>query len=374
MVPKDPVKAEEYRKKLSEAAKKSQNDPDVKRRKSEGMKKYYENNPEAKESSGDVLKKYYENNPEKRKEVWDRKKGVRRPFETRQKISESLNKYYEDNLEARKRMSETTTKQFEDTDARKRSGEISKKYYEENPEAREKMSDIKKKYYEDHPEEKARLSEARKKYLGENPDAGDIYRKSIGQYYEDNPEARLKASIRTKTRFEDPKESEKLSASLKEYHREHPEKGYNHSEFMKNWFSFSERQNQSKRTKKSYIDKQWMGSVKYYDGPQYCEKWTPELRERVRAWFGHCCVECGAPQNGTKLHVHHVWYNKKLCCDDTPRSLVCLCQSCHGKTSAAKGKERDKFSIHFQEIIDTYYEGRCWMTREEMKEFKNNIG
>jgi hypothetical protein len=118
--------------------------------------------------------------------------------------------------------------------------------------------------------------------------------------------------------------------------------------------------------KKRYVDQQWYGSVKYYDGPQYCEKWTENLRERVRAFFDYVCIECGTPQNGKKLSVHHVWYNKKLCCDDTPRSLVPLCGPCHNKTNT----NRDYWSNYFQEIIDTYYNGKCWMSREEFSEFK----
>lgn len=110
----------------------------------------------------------------------------------------------------------------------------------------------------------------------------------------------------------------------------------------------------------------WYGNIKYYNGPQYCEKWTAELRERVRAYFEYCCVECGTPQNGHALHIHHVWYNKRLCCDDTPRSLVPLCSSCHAKTNT----NRDYWSEHFQAIIDTYYEGRCWFTKEEFAAFQ----
>lgn len=116
----------------------------------------------------------------------------------------------------------------------------------------------------------------------------------------------------------------------------------------------------------------WYGNIRYYEGPQYCEKWTGSLRERVRAYFGYKCVECGAPQNGSKLAVHHVHYNKLLCCDDTPRMLVALCQSCHAKTNF----DREYWSDHFQEIIDEQYNGKCWFTKEEyanmLKETNND--
>lgn len=111
----------------------------------------------------------------------------------------------------------------------------------------------------------------------------------------------------------------------------------------------------------------WYGNVKYYDGPQYCEKFNKDLKERVRAFFGYCCLECGTPQNGKSLHVHHVWYNKKACCDDTPRSLVPLCNGCHNKTLYSRGY----WSRHFQDIIDVYYDGKCWFTKEEMIAYHN---
>jgi len=111
----------------------------------------------------------------------------------------------------------------------------------------------------------------------------------------------------------------------------------------------------------------WYGNVRYYDGPQYCEKWTPELRQRVRAFFGYRCVECGAPQGKRLLHVHHVWYNKKTCCDNSPRSLVSLCGKCHIKTTTGN---RAYWSTHFQEMIDVNYNGKCWFTKDEMKELE----
>lgn len=113
----------------------------------------------------------------------------------------------------------------------------------------------------------------------------------------------------------------------------------------------------------------WYGNVRYYDGPQYCEKWTESLRERVRAYFGNTCLLCGTPQNGRKLVVHHVWYNKKTCCDDSPRSLVPLCQSCHAETNF----NREYWSEYFQHIIDTYYDGKCWLSREEYATLTKDI-
>lgn len=119
----------------------------------------------------------------------------------------------------------------------------------------------------------------------------------------------------------------------------------------------------------------------------YCEKWTPEFRERIRAFFNYQCVECGTPQNGTKLHCHHVYYNKKACClindngnylsnlginvlpatfeiTGDPNKFVALCTSCH-KKAGGSFKNRSMWARHFENIINTYYLGRSYLMQEE---------
>lgn len=119
----------------------------------------------------------------------------------------------------------------------------------------------------------------------------------------------------------------------------------------------------------------------------YCEKWTPEFRERIRAFFSYQCVECGTLQNGTKLHCHHVYYNKKACClisdngnylsnlginvlpatfeiTGDPNKFVALCTSCH-KKAGGSFKNRSVWARHFENIINIYYLGRSYLMQEE---------
>lgn len=99
----------------------------------------------------------------------------------------------------------------------------------------------------------------------------------------------------------------------------------------------------------------------------YCPKFTLGFRERVRAFFGYQCVECGAPQNGKRLHVHHVNFRKDACCSDEVIPLfVPLCHSCHGNTQ----KDRPYWEQHFTEMINQYYGGKCYLTKEEMKAYR----
>jgi hypothetical protein len=107
----------------------------------------------------------------------------------------------------------------------------------------------------------------------------------------------------------------------------------------------------------------WYGNVNYPE-VKYCERWTDNLRERVRSYFRYRCFECGIQQTYKKLQVHHVHYNKKTCCDGSPSDLVPLCDSCHGKTC----HNRNFWESHFvKKLYSLNPEGKCFFTKEEMK-------
>ena len=103
----------------------------------------------------------------------------------------------------------------------------------------------------------------------------------------------------------------------------------------------------------------WKGGISF---EPYCVKFTKEFKERVRAFFGYRCVECGSLQNGIKLDVHHVDFNKMSCCDETTPLFVSLCHHCHGKTQG----NRQFWQYWFTETINYQYGGKCYLTKEEM--------
>ena len=128
---------------------------------------------------------------------------------------------------------------------------------------------------------------------------------------------------------------------------------------------FGKKLSESHRQKmiESHICGFWYGNVKHYDATQYCEKFNFEFKDRVRAFRNNICFECGTPQNGIKLAVHHVHYDKKMCCNGSPHDVVPLCQCCHSKTNY----NRDYWEDHFTELIYAYDpEGKCFFTKEEM--------
>lgn len=104
---------------------------------------------------------------------------------------------------------------------------------------------------------------------------------------------------------------------------------------------------------KSYL---WKGGISFHP---YCQKFTDEFKERVRKFFGYSCVECGTPQNGNKLDVHHVNFNKMACCDGTIPLFVALCHSCHAKTHS----NRPYWEQHFTDIIMEQHNGECYIPR-----------
>jgi len=118
---------------------------------------------------------------------------------------------------------------------------------------------------------------------------------------------------------------------------------------------------ESHKGEKSY---QWRGGISF---EPYCPKFTKEFKERVRAFFGYTCPECGTPQNGKKLSVHHVNFRKDSCCaDDVAPLFIPLCIPCHTKTN----HNREYWQNHFTEMINGFYGEKCYFTKEEMKNYE----
>jgi hypothetical protein len=137
------------------------------------------------------------------------------------------------------------------------------------------------------------------------------------------------------------------------------------------------------------LDYIWYGIVEKMNVSHiYCELWK-DVNPRVHAFFDHKCVMCGTPENGRSHSGHHVFYVKEACCwqsDDgiyytnlnasdhiqpdycigeNPNYFVILCPSCHCKTNG-KFENRKKWADYFKKMIDDYYGGKSYFTKEEM--------
>lgn len=91
-----------------------------------------------------------------------------------------------------------------------------------------------------------------------------------------------------------------------------------------------ERRKQMSDARKGEGNPAWKGGISF---EPYCIKFNEDLRESVRASFEYKCFVCGSPENGRKLSIHHVDYQKSQGCKGLKWSLIPLCVSCHSKTN-----------------------------------------
>lgn len=90
----------------------------------------------------------------------------------------------------------------------------------------------------------------------------------------------------------------------------------------------------------------WLGGISF-------EPYTPEfnntLKEQIRKRDNYTCQMCGKPQNGKRLAIHHIDYNKK---HNVPNNLISLCHNqgllnCHSKTN----HNREYWTNYFTELL-----------------------
>jgi hypothetical protein len=71
----------------------------------------------------------------------------------------------------------------------------------------------------------------------------------------------------------------------------------------------------------------WKGGISF---EPYTPEFNEQLKERVRFRDSYACQLCGLKQNGCKLSIHHIDYNKK---NNGLNNLITLCTSCNFKVN-----------------------------------------
>lgn len=86
----------------------------------------------------------------------------------------------------------------------------------------------------------------------------------------------------------------------------------------------------------------WKGGLSYLP---YCHKFNKSLKEQIRDRDNRTCQLCGVKENGKKLCVHHIHYDKPNCEPD----LISVCLSCHRKTSFNRDYYENLFMKNLEE-------------------------
>jgi hypothetical protein len=89
----------------------------------------------------------------------------------------------------------------------------------------------------------------------------------------------------------------------------------------------------------------WQGGISF---EPYSKDFNDELKNFIREYDGYKCQICGIKQNGRKLSIHHIDYNKK---NNDEENLISLCLTCHMKTNF----NREYWIEYFKPIMASKY-------------------
>lgn len=111
----------------------------------------------------------------------------------------------------------------------------------------------------------------------------------------------------------------------------------------------------------------WEGGISF---TTYCKRFNKLFRNRVRAYYNEKCVICGSDgsEYGQRVSVHHVNYDKELCCSKGTPLFVTLCKSCHAKTN----RDRNYWEEYFTNLIRDKYQNKCFLTVDEYRDYIKN--
>jgi transposase len=84
----------------------------------------------------------------------------------------------------------------------------------------------------------------------------------------------------------------------------------------------------------------WKGGISF---EPYCDRFNNDFKEAVRERDDYMCQLCGSEQNGRKLDVHHIHYDKANCYPD----VVALCRSCNVSVNS----DRDYWERYFEDLL-----------------------
>jgi hypothetical protein len=107
----------------------------------------------------------------------------------------------------------------------------------------------------------------------------------------------------------------------------------------------------------------WKGGISF---EPYCHKFNEEFKQYIRTKFGNVCFLCDKTEkeNGQKLSVHHVNYDKHCGCakteeekkaDDSSCQFVPLCVSCNSKVNGNRDKWEQYIKNKLRNKLNGWY-------------------
>jgi hypothetical protein len=79
----------------------------------------------------------------------------------------------------------------------------------------------------------------------------------------------------------------------------------------------------------------WKGGISF---EPYCHKFNHSFKKSIRDKFGRKCFICNKTEkdNGERLSVHHVSYNKECMCNGVECEFVPTCRSCNSILNSSR--------------------------------------
>lgn len=130
------------------------------------------------------------------------------------------------------------------------------------------------------------------------------------------------------------------------------------SEIKKGWGKFCSRKCAGKRRSeysRGENNSNWKNGASF---EPYCEKFNNEFKEYIRDKFGRVCFLCPKTEeeNGRRLSVHHVNYNKSCGCDDDETcQFVPLCIGCNAKVNFNRDMWEAKIKDMMKNKLNGWY-------------------
>jgi hypothetical protein len=104
----------------------------------------------------------------------------------------------------------------------------------------------------------------------------------------------------------------------------------------------------------------WRGGISF---EPYCEKFNGEFREHIREKFGRKCYLCPHIENGRKLSVHHIDYNRNSICNGKEWTFVPLCVKCHSLTNFNRWHWFNLLICYWAMNEDINWEATHWQSK-----------